>query len=256
VKHVTGAVSYKFCRSTAGTTPATTGRIGTGISSTNYIELADKGLAVSVDADCSATTNTTGNVTISSLAGTGTVPASLDANGKLGRLTKGYSWIPAGSMTPITSAGLATVNQNPNMTDYLAFDGGTDEYAGFTLSLEDWDLSTIKAKFIWYASASMTNGHTVIWGLNCYAVSDGDTSDVAFDTGAVTVSDAYATSDETGPIQKTTAATAVITVQGTPAAGDVVYCRVSRDADTDTSTIDAWLVGVKLEYGKTVPTAW
>jgi hypothetical protein len=169
---------------------------------------------------------------------------------------KGYPWIPAGSMTPITSAGLATVSQAPNMTDYLAFDGATDEYAGFTVSLEDWDLGTIKAKFVWYASASMTNGHTVIWGLNCYAVSDGDTSDVAFDTGAVTVSDAYATSDETGPIQRTSAATAAITVQGTPVAGDVVYCRVSRDADTDTSTIDAWLVGVKIEYGKTTPTAW
>jgi hypothetical protein len=171
-------------------------------------------------------------------------------------ILKGYLWIPAGSMTPITCAGLATVSQNPNMTDYLAFDGATDEYAGFTLSLEDWDLSTIKAKFVWYASAAMTNGHTVIWGLNCYAVSDGDSSDIAFSSGEVTVSDAYVTADETSPIQKTTAATAAITVQGTPAAGDVVYCRVMRNADTDTSTIDAWLVGVKIEYGKTVPTAW
>ncbi len=179
----------------------------------------------------------------------------LDGNLIVGA-NKAYLWLPAGTMTPITSAGLATVNQNPNMTDYLAFDGATDEYAGFTLSLEDWDLSTIKAKFVWYASAAMTNAHTVIWGLNCYAVSDGDTSDVAFDTGEVTVSDAYATGDETGPIQKTTAATAAITVQGTPAAGDVVYCRPSRKASTDTSEIDAWLVGVKIEYGKTGPTAW
>ena len=169
---------------------------------------------------------------------------------------KGYPWIPAGGMTPDTCAGLAVKDADPNVFDYLAFDGVTDEYATFTLSLEDWDLSTIKAKFIWAASAAMTNGHTVIFGLNCYAVSDGDTTDVAFAVGEVTVSDAYATGDETGPIQKISAASSAITVQGTPAAGDVLHCRISKDADTDTSIIDAWLLGVKIEYGKTAPTAW
>jgi hypothetical protein len=169
---------------------------------------------------------------------------------------KSYLWIPAGGITPDTCSALLVGDSDPNVWDYLAFDGATDEYGTFTISPADWDLGTIKAKFVWAASAAMTDAHTVIWGLNCYAVSDGDTMDVAYDTGAQTASDAYATSDETGPIKKITAATSALTVQGTPAAGDVVHCRVYRDADADTSTIDAWLLGVKIEYGKGVQAAW
>ena len=64
--------------------------------------------------------------------------------------------------------------------------------------------------------------------------------------------------DETAPLQKITVATAVVTVQGTPALGDLVHCRISRDADTDTSVLDAWLMGVRIEYGKNAnaSTAW
>jgi hypothetical protein len=169
---------------------------------------------------------------------------------------KGYLWIPAGSITPDTCSDLITVDSDPNLLDALAFDGAVDEYATFTFHIENWDLGTIKAKFVWAASAAMTNNQTVIWGLNAYAVSDGDTVDVAFNAGEQTVSDTYATGDETGPIQKISSPTGAITVQGSPAVGDVIHCRVHRDADTDTITIDAWLLGVMIEYGKTVTTAW
>jgi hypothetical protein len=193
------------------------------------------------------------------LTSTGATGITLPVTGTLAPIQKGYIYVPAGAMVDKTCAAVTQSTPEPNKFDYLAFDGGTDEYATFQLGMpDDWDLSTIKAKFIWAASAAMTNAHTIIFGLNCYAVSDTDTMDVAFDTGEVTVSDAYATNDETGPIQKISAATAAITVQGTPALGDIVHCRISRDANTDTSTIDAWLIGVRLEYGKnsTVATAW
>jgi hypothetical protein len=172
---------------------------------------------------------------------------------------KGYASFPAGALIPDTSSGLLQNDSDPNIFDYLAFDGATDEYALFVwIPPDDYDAGTIKAKFSWAASAAMTDAHTVIFGLNCYAVGDGDTLDVAFNSGAQTASDAYATGDETGPKLKISAATSAITVQGTPAAGKPVFCRVHRDADTDTSTVDAWLVNVAIEYGKTgaTPAAW
>lgn len=174
-------------------------------------------------------------------------------------LTVAEKTFDSGSLVPDTCSGLLQNDSDPNVFDYLAFDGSTDEYATFRWQPPgDWDAGTVKAKFSWAASGAMTNGHTVIWGLNCYAVSDGDTIDVAFSSGEQTVSDAYATGDETGPKNKISSATSEMTVQGTPAVGDSLYCRVSRDADTDTSTIDAWLLNVSIQYavdGEN-PAAW
>ena len=167
--------------------------------------------------------------------------------------------IDSGSMVPDTCSGLLQNDSNPNIIDYLAFDGSMDEYAVFRWKPpDDWDMGTIKAKFIWYAGGDMDNAQTVIFGLTCYAISDGDSVDVVFDTGEVTVSDAYVDGDETGPKQKTSGATAAITVQGTPAAGDVCYCLVARKAITDTSILDAWLAKIVIQYGLSGsgPTAW
>jgi hypothetical protein len=168
-----------------------------------------------------------------------------------------YERYPAGAIIPDTCSGLLQYKSTNNQYDYLAFDGATDEYATFTwIPPDNWDRRTIKAKFIWAASATMTNGHTVIWGLACKAISDGDSLADALTSGEQVISDAYATGDETGPILKITSATSAITVQGTPAIGDMIYCRIHRDADTDTSTVDTWLLGVKFEYSKTVPVLW
>lgn len=205
----------------------------------------------------SDSTSTTSSTTAASATG---LKAAYDlANGKGAAITKGYASFSAGSFIPDTCSGLLQNDSDPNQFDYLAFDGATDEYAQFMwIPPDDWDASTIKVKFIWAAGGNMDAAQTIIWGINGYAVGDGDTLDVAFNSGEVTVSDAYADSDETGPIQKITAASGAITIQGTPTAGKPVYFRVSRDADTDTSILDAWLIGLTIEYGKTgtTPAAW
>ena len=177
-------------------------------------------------------------------------------------LQKGYTALSAGSMLPDTCAAVTQKDADPNQFSYMAFDGGTDEYAVFQwVPPDDWDLGTIKFKVVWAAGGDMDNAQTVIWGCACAAVSDGDSTDVAaatWNTGEVTVSDAYADGDETAPLQKISAASGAVTIQGTPALGDIVHCRISRDADTDTSVLDAWLMGVRIEYGKNAnaSTAW
>ena len=169
----------------------------------------------------------------------------------------GYASWSAGGLIPDTCSGLLQQKSTNNQFDYLAFDGATDEYATFVwFPPDNWDRGTILAKFLWAASAAMTDAHTVIWGLAGYTVRDGDTLTKAITTGEQVISDAYATGDETGPLQKITAKTPAITIDGTHAVGNPVYFRVHRDADTDTSTVDAWLIGVRIQYTKTTETAW
>jgi hypothetical protein len=175
--------------------------------------------------------------------------------GNLYKAWKGYLYIPAGGMIPDTSSGLLQ-KDSTNIVDYLAFDGATDEAAMFSFSIEDWDLGTIKAKFVWGAS-SEDNAQTCVWCLTCYAVSDGDTYDVALTGGPqCAAADALGADSWSALKQHITAATGALTVQGTPAAGDVVYCKVYRDVSEDDYEHDAWLFGIKIEYGKVTPTAW
>jgi hypothetical protein len=171
--------------------------------------------------------------------------------------TYGYQSWSAGGLIPDTCSGLLQYKATNNQFDYLSFDGASDQYATFVwFPPDNWDRGTILAKFIWAAGAAMTDAQTIIWGLAGYTVRDGDTLNKAINTGEQGISDAYATGNETGPIQKITAKTPAITIDGTHAAGNPVYFRVHRDADTDTSTAAAWLLGVRIQFTKTTETAW
>lgn len=188
----------------------------------------------------------------------GTVPVNKKVTlGNLYKAWKGYLDIPAGSMIPDTSSGLLQ-KDSTNIVDYLAFSGTAAEQAAmFSFSLEDWDLSTVKAKFVWGPS-SEDNAQGATWCLTCYAVSDGDTYDVALTAGPQCAHSHLEADTWSALKQEITPATAALTVQGTPAAGDVVYCKVYRDIDdaSDDYEHDAWLFRVKIEYGKATPTAW
>lgn len=188
------------------------------------------------------------------------------ATATLAPLQKGYLWIPAGTMIPDTCSGLLQYDTGTNIIDYLAFDYATEEFAEFSVVMpDDWDAGTVKVKFYWTAAATIagTNGDDVLWDIKCGSTSDGVTADVTYGD-AVEVTDEYATADETGPIVKISAASAALTVGGTPAVADLITCRVSRNSDAAGdeydagATSDLWLIGVKMEYGKnaTAATAW
>lgn len=143
-----------------------------------------------------------------------------------------------------------------NLT-YFAFDNTTEEFTAFELvPPEDWNLSTLKAKFQWTSATGSTAGDTVEWEFQCGAQSDGDAIDAALGTGQVVTDTLLA---DNGADRQWTSATPALTVGGTPALGDVVHCKVSRNVSgTDNLVEDAWLTGLLIQYqgSSTPPSEW
>ena len=111
---------------------------------------------------------------------------------------------------------------------------------------EDWNRGTILAKFFWIPATGCTAADTVEWEISAVAVSDDGTIDETFGT-SVAISDAVTAGVEAD--LHITAATAAITVGGTPALGDYVHFKVSRNVSgTDDMAEDAWLLGVWIQY--------
>lgn len=153
-------------------------------------------------------------------------------------------FIPASAMTARTTngaaVGLTESATNKIMSSTLDFDAATDEFAQFRWKMpKRWDEGTVTAKFIWTA----TNTGNVIWGLQGVALSDDDVLDTAFGTAQAVTDGVTATTDV-----MISAATAAVTIGGTPAEGDFVVFQVYRDANdaADTCAVDAKLLGVEL----------
>ena len=168
-------------------------------------------------------------------------------------------YIPATGMVPLVTdgavAGTYEYPTNDTIQTYYAFDGATEEHVSFSIAFpEGWDRSTIKAKFFWSsATGSTASVDTVEWKIALTAIPDGDPLDVAWG-GSQVISDTLIAND--GGDLQVTAATPAITVQGTPALGDLVTVRVSRNVSgTDNMTEDAWLFGVWLQLNCTMPDA-
>ena len=160
-------------------------------------------------------------------------------------------WVPATAMRPASTNGCAAITDvettatRPEM-QVLDFDSSTQEYAQFSVAMpKSWNEGTVTAQFYWtHATAVSTD---VIWGIQGLCVSDNDTIDTTYGT-AQTVTDTFHNTAEDLAV---TAATSAITLAGTPAAGDLAFFQVYRDADAGgdtTNSTDARLIGVKINY--------
>jgi hypothetical protein len=167
-------------------------------------------------------------------------------------------WVSASAMVGTTTNGASIgINEyatNDNTRVYYAFDTTTEEYVCFDIVMpEGWNKSTIKAKFFWSSATGSSSADTVEWEISGVAVSNSDPLDVAQGTG-ITVSDALTANN--GTDLQVTAATAAITIGGTPALGDMVNFKISRNvAGTDAMAEDAWLFGVLIQIAETFPDA-
>jgi hypothetical protein len=159
-------------------------------------------------------------------------------------------WVPAGAMTPRSTNGCAALASNETTTNkvnynHLDFDASAIEYAQFSIRMpKSWDESTVTYMIAWCHPSTATN-FGVVWGLQGVALSDAEALDTAFGT-AVTVTD---TGGSTAT-RYATAESSAVTIGSSPAAEDLVYFQLYRDATngSDTLAVDAQLLGVSIFY--------
>jgi hypothetical protein len=157
-------------------------------------------------------------------------------------------------MWPSTTNGAAAnakVDTGTNDVDMYMLDfadGATKLYAQATVAMpSDWNGGTVTAEFFWTANSTSTNG--VLWGCAGRSYGNFETIDQAFGTEQ-TVQDAL---NGTANQVAISAATSAITLAGTPAAGELVQFRVSRDpaSGSDTLAATARLLGVMITFTRT-----
>jgi hypothetical protein len=131
--------------------------------------------------------------------------------------------------------------------DYYAFDGATKESIHRTVPMPpQWDRGTVKAKVKWSpGDSACTAGDTVEWEVALGAVGDDDALDRALGTAQV-ISDTVL-AGKNGDLH-ISGATPAITVGGSPAVGDDIDIKISRNVSgTDDMTEDGWFWKVVLE---------
>jgi hypothetical protein len=152
----------------------------------------------------------------------------------------GWPSITAGSASPIqTQTGTNTINYY-----YAAFVDGSTTSLNWALAMpSDYNGGTVTATFYWLAATVSTN--SVVWGMNGRSFGDNEAIDQALGT-VQTVTDANNGSN----VVNISAATAAITLAGTPAAGEYVQFEAERQggAGGDTLAVDANLLQVRITY--------
>jgi len=154
--------------------------------------------------------------------------------------------LPASAMSPTTTAGcasIATVEAGTNDVDYkvLDFDKNTDESAFAIFSMPDsWDGGTITFQPYWTTAG--TSG-TVVFSLAGRSYANDDAIDQAYGTAQTSTDTFIAAGDiHIGP------ESSAITLAGTPAGGQLVQLKITRDVSEDTLDADARLIAIKIKY--------
>lgn len=154
-------------------------------------------------------------------------------------------WLPAKAWTPTVTdgaaAGTTETTSYQMLLSTLDFDASTEEACSVMLAMpKSWNESTVTFKVFWTA-ASGSGG--VAWGIESVAVSNDDTLDVGVGSAQV-VTDTLLAADDLHISTESSA----MTIDGTPAEGDIVVLRLTREVSngSDTLAADAKLIGVHL----------
>ncbi len=176
------------------------------------------------------------------------------STGATGPKPDGSISVGGAGMWPSTTSGAGypvQIETVTNLVNYIGVpfsDSASKLYAEFALTMpSDWNAGTITATFRWLAAGTSTN--SVVWGLQGLARGDLETMDTAFGT-AQEATDAHSSTADQVQI---TAATAAITLAGTPAAGDLVQFRVYRDSanGSDTLAQTVYLLAIQITFTRT-----
>jgi hypothetical protein len=156
-------------------------------------------------------------------------------------------WIPAGSFTSATTNG-AEITSRETTTNvvnyhYAAFDTTTSEIAWFTWTPPaNWNAGTVRFKLYWTNTAGLTT-ETIDFDLAAVAFANDDAIDTAVGS-AQNVTDTWLAQGD----MHITAFSSAITIAGSPAAGEEVHFKLSRDVASDNLTGDCDVIGIILEY--------
>jgi len=191
-----------------------------------------------------------GDITIAP-NGTGVAKAvdGADATGAIKIAGKETIWVPDSAMYPATTnvsdaQQVETTATRPDMK-VLDFDASTDEFAQFSVAFpKSWNEGTVTYQVYW--TPASTNTGDCIFGLQGVACADNDTIDVAYGT-AINVTDAGIGTVED---QQVSAESSAVTIAGSPAAGEITYFQLFRDANAggDTFSADARVLGIKIFF--------
>lgn len=181
-------------------------------------------------------------------AGPGGVHGGTAAPGSGSTIGRHAVPVMAGAMRPSVTGGcaalvaVASASNQPDIVS-LDFDATTQEYAQFSIPMPaSWNEGTVTFVAHWSHAATATN-FGVVWDLQAVAVSNDDPIAVAYGTAQTSTDTGGTTND-----LYTSPESSAITVAGTPAAGDMVFFRLSRVTGNagDTMAIDARLIGITL----------
>ena len=242
----------------------TSPKIGTNIQDTNgneLITLTATSSAVNEITYANAATGNNPSITASGgdtniglalqTKGSGVIQAE-DSGGNVSAVKiagKETMWVPSSAMygattNPADAQQVETTATRPDMK-VLDFDKDTDEFAQFSVAMpKSWNEGTLTYQVYW--TPGSTNTGDCIFGLQAVACADNDTIDVAYGT-AVEVTDAGIGTVEDQQISSESGA---VTVAGSPAAGELTYFQLFRNANdgSDTFTADARVLGVKIFF--------
>ncbi len=232
--------------------------IGTKISDTNGNELIQLTAISSAVNEFTLSNAATGNGPVLSATGETNVDINLNPKGT-GTLKSGSTavkiagletmWVPSSAMYPATTNGaeaaqVETAALRPDMK-VLDFDASTDEHAQFSVAFpKSWNEGTVTYQVYW--TPSNTNTGDCLFRLQGVACADNDTIDVAYGT-SIAVSDAGIGTVED---QQISAVSGAVTIAGSPAAGEITYFQLFRDANAgeDTFTGDARVLGIRIFF--------
>lgn len=162
---------------------------------------------------------------------------------RLQGLGKHKIFIPASAVRPHTSIGPAAADTAATEVQYftLDFDASSVELVYWQIGMpSSWDEGTITYKVVWTAASGSGN---VVWGFSAVARGDDDAIAATY-ANNITVTDTLLTA---GDVHRSPES-AAITVEGSPAANDIVFFRLQRVATDggDTLAVDARLLGIEI----------
>lgn len=193
---------------------------------------------------------------------------STTLSGALSGLALEYDhiWIPATAMTATSTAGATATSSeewddatNDIMRNYMEFGASADSFACFDLVMPSaWDRGDIKFKVYWTGSETSSSGEDAYFTLHGGAVGDNEDLDVAVDSDADGYVNDTLQDDDTDKLHISPASGA-ITLAGTPALGDMVHFKLSRDISEETSSaagaVRVFGIMIQVKYTNEV-SAW